>query len=98
MTRLLGWAFLTVVVLLLLGLTALVLLGTSPGWLAQSRHGEQAYEVLVVLAALGLRGRCSSGRRCSLDRLGFGDGRQRPAGPPDEVLHADANLIVRSAG
>ena len=54
-TRFLRVAFLFVLLLLLAWLGAIVLLRTSPSWLARSRFGEQAYGVLIVLASTGLQ-------------------------------------------
>ncbi len=55
MKRAIDWTFAAVMLLATLRVAAMVLLGTSPSWIARSRHGEQAYGVLLVVAHAGLR-------------------------------------------
>lgn len=55
MTRLVAWTRLALLIPLLAWFAAIVLLNTSPRWLAESRHGEQAYGVLLIVASMGLR-------------------------------------------
>ena len=55
MTRAMRWLLAVTLLLTLAWGAALVLLNTSPRWLARSAYGERAYGVLVVVAFAGLR-------------------------------------------